>query len=477
MQTVNEILNFRFTSASLQHSARNCIPVGVIRLQEIRINKLNAIREDLGAASFKFSGSTMIPQVFKKFKTIIKTGVLPDKYFERRELRTLSYSLSHSEQNSPPIFNNLKELSFAFQVLESNWKDSYLIGLIDCFLREWESPYSFSSEKLSSYIFNKLSRYEGNRGVLKSLKGNIQFFDCKNGDVTLGSELALKGIQINKATNYLSLPESWFVYPYFSKVILAYYYKRQSDIHHLIDDLSTALFEHKSSVSNKRLISKLINQANEVKYVALQDKVKIMAIKFIGDPSKSSHWVPFENAKEAEKEELRQARKILNEWITREFLNVFFEKCINDTRRKLFWLKYAKEISQFRVVGSNGVRRMLMTDKRISEYVGPRFSPTSNNDSNAALMFIMREHLFIEFSDEGAFYAYKLTNENAPSIDKLYFDTTRSLKTPSMKWLVYRTGNSIDRIYEEGRLGHNDGELSWEDIAKYWMEQIAGIYV
>lgn len=477
MQTVNEILNFRFSAASLQQSARNCIPVGIVRLQEMRINKLNAIREDIGAASYKFSGSTMIPQVFKKFKTIIKAGVLPDKYFERRELRTLSYSLSYSEQNSPPIINNLNELSFAFQVLESNWKDSYVIGLIDCYLRDWETPYSFSSEKLGSFIFLKLRNYEGNREIIKSLKSNIQFFDSRNGDVTLGSELALKGIQINGATKYLSLPESWFVYPYFSKVILAYYIKRQGDIHLLIDDLSAALFEHKSSVSNKRLISKLIIQANEAKYGTLQDKVKTMAFKFIGDPSKSSHWVPFENAKEAEKEELRQARKILNEWITKEFLNVFFEKCINDTRRKLFWLKYAKEISQFRVVGSNGIRRMLMTDKRISEYVAPRFSPTSNNDRNAALMFIMRKHLFIEFSDEGAFYAYKLTNKNAPSIERLNFDTTSSLKTPSMKWLVYRTGYSIDRIYDEGRLGHNDGELSWEDIAKYWLEQIAGIYV
>jgi len=86
----------------------------------------------------------------------------------------------------------------------------------------------------------------------------------------------------------------------------------------------------------------------------------------------------------------------MHQWIAEEFINVFFEKCINDIRRKRFWLKYAKEIMQFRVVGSSRIKSLLMADNRIKKFVEPRFSNTKSvTDVNAALMFIMKNHLFI----------------------------------------------------------------------------------
>jgi hypothetical protein len=92
-------------------------------------------------------------------------------------------------------------------------------------------------------------------------------------------------------------------------------------------------------------------------------------------------------------------------------------------------------------------------------------------------MFTINKHLFIEFSDDGAFYAYKLSNKNAPSIDESYFQSTSKLKTPSMKWLAYRSGVYINQMNEEGRLGHNDGELNWEAVADFWLRNKAGINV
>ena len=43
--------------------------------------------------------------------------------FERRELRTLTYSLNHSEQNLQSIFSSEYELKYALTLLESNWRD------------------------------------------------------------------------------------------------------------------------------------------------------------------------------------------------------------------------------------------------------------------------------------------------------------------------------------------------------------------
>ena len=316
------------------------------------------------------------------------------------------------------------------------------------------------------------------RILLKSFKSNIKFFDIRNGDVVLGSELALKNKQIKDATKFLSLPDSWFTYPYFSKVIVAYYDKRKEHIEIFIDDLTNALNEHNNSTSNKRLISKLIIQANANEFTLLQDKVKSIAFRLVGDPGNAANWTAFEIATENEKEDLRKAKIILNEWITRQFINVFFEKCINDSRRKRFWLKYVKEITQFRVVGSTYIRRLLMSDNRISEYVTPRFSKTnSSRDGNAALMFTMRNYLFVEFSDNGSFYVYKLTNEKAPSINQDFFSSISDLKLTYLLQLVDRNSYYITYMAEEGKLPHRDGHLNWENVAEYWLKNKAGIDV
>lgn len=478
MARVNEILDFNFPSVTFQQAARNVFPPDLIQIQELRINKLNQITQEFGEQPFKMSNNALIPQVFRKFKSISGIGRNLFDNFEIRELRTLTFSLSYSERGKSQIFNNPKELDFVFETLQVSWRDSYLIGLIDCYLKNWDTQNIESREKLGKFIFEKLNQYEGSRTVLKSLKSNIRFFNSINGDVFLGYELVIKNKQIKESTKYLSIPESWFTYPYFSKVIVAYYEKRKSEVVQFIDDLYSALIEHNNNITNKRLVSKLIIQANTNEFASLQDKIKSIAFQLVGDPGIASNWASFESATENEKADLRNARSILNEWITRQFINVFFEKCINDTRRKMFWLKYAKEISQFRVVGSSYVKSLLLNDKRIAEYVPPRFSNTnSRRDSNSALMFIMKNHLLIEFSDEGAFYAYKLSNPNAPSIEEQYFHSTSILKTPSMNSLIYRTGRYVNKIYDEGRLGHNDGELGWEAFAEYWIENKAGINV
>lgn len=113
-----------------------------------------------------------------------------------------------------------------------------------------------------------------------------------------------------------------------------------------------------------------------------------------------------------------------------------------------------------------------MTDNRINEYVSPRFSKTnSSRDGNAALMFVMRQYLFVEFSDDGAFYVYKISNQLAPSIEKEFFYSTDDLKLTHYRQLIYRSGNTVNEINEEGKLPHRDGDRSWEEVASYWVKE------
>ena len=305
MPTTQDILQFHFSPTTLEQSAQKIIPITLNTLNEHRIDKLNKITEEVGATSFSFSGNNLIPQVFRKFKSVIDGE---NNYFERRELRTLTYSLTYSEGNLPIIFRNENELKYALELLESNWRDSFLSGLIDCLLSNWETIHRKSLEQLEQFIAKKLDNYLGNRSTLNSFKNNKRYFNTKNGDLILGDTIAKLNRPIQDATKILGVPESWFTYSYFSRVIVTYYERNKANIVNEIDNLNDVLLKHNISITNKRVISKMIIQANQPEFATLQDKIKRIAFRQIGDPSNISNWTAFENATELEKGEIIQGR-------------------------------------------------------------------------------------------------------------------------------------------------------------------------
>lgn len=467
MPTTQDILQFHFSPTTFQQSAQKIIPITLASLNDHRIDKLQKITEEIGASSFSFSGDNLIPQVFRKFKKSINNN---NTSFERRELRTLTYSLNYSEQNSLPIFSNENELKYALTLLESNWRDSFLVGLIDCFLKNWETKHQKSLEQLEQFIANKLENYSGNRSTLISFKNNKRYFNTKNGDLILGDTIAKLNKPIQEATKILGVPESWLAYTYFSKVIVTYYERNKSRISDEIDNLNEVLLTHNSSITNKRLISKIIIQANQPQFATVQDKIKKIAFSQIGDPSNVSNWTAFENATEIERREIIEARNILNEWITQQFINVFFNVCINDERRKKFWLRFASKISSFKVYGPLHTKSILKRDERIAEYVDARFETvTSKRDVSAFILYI-GDYMLIEFSNEGyAFYAYKINSPYKPSLS-YQLNSVDDLRNASMPMAI-QSDNYYDYFNDEGRLTHRDGNQIWETRFNSWMNK------
>lgn len=472
------ILDFTFSAIEFSSYANRIISPNLDRLFTRRIDKLKGISIRIGEGNFKLCSEALIPHVFRKFKlTVLHRGDGFAK-FNKKELRTLPYALRYSEEGEPAIFTRPAELDFAFELLEANWRDGFLVGLINCYLANWDSDYSSSLIKLRALIFAKLQSYEGSRRVLKSFKNNLRYFE-ENGDLLLGSDLALRKQPVDKSPEYLGLPRTWFTFPFFSKVLLGYYERCKPQIFENLETLQVALQLHNSSMTSRRVISKLILQANTVEFNYLKEDVKRLALAALGDPDrKDSIWYPFERSTVQEQSEIKNAKRIMLQWIAEQFITVFFEKCLNDPRRKRFWLKYSKEISEFRVVGSNIIKRTLLRDTRIGEFVLARFiNVRASNDANAALMFVMRDHLFVEFSDDGAFYVYSINNSSAPTFNTDSYSSTRSLKNTGMPYLAYRTGRMIYLRNEEGRMAHSDGELTWEEVAADWIKEKAGIYV
>jgi len=477
MTTSQDILQFHFSPTTLKQAAQKIIPITLSSLNEHRIDKLHKITQEVGAKDFEIKGNNLIPQVFRKFKSSI--GV-DSSVFERRELRTLSYSLNYSEQNLQTIFSNENELKIALEAMEANWRDSFLSGLIDCLLSNWETKHQKSLEQLEQFIAKKLDNYSGNRNTLNSFKSNKRYFNTKNGDLILGDTIAKLNKPIQEATKILGVPESWFSYSYFSRVIVTYYEKNRDNVNDVIESLDQILIIHNQLITKKKLIPRLVLQATETRYSIIKDRAKKMALAHLKDPQNKgqSLWGISEDLFEKEATSLLLAKEILLQWMAEEFIDFFFKECINDSRRRKFWIKYSKQISFFKIVGSTAIKSLLLRNQTINEYVEPRFASTnSKRDRNSALMFVIKDYLFVEFSDEGAFYAYRITNPKGPSIDLKFFPQTSDLKTPTMNWLAYRSGHYIQQTNDEGKLGHNDGDLSWEEVATYWLKNIAGINV
>lgn len=467
MTTSQDILQFHFSPTTLKQSAQKIIPITLSSLNEHRIDKLHKITEEVGANSFSFSGNNLIPQVFRKFKNSIGAE---NSIFERRELRTLTYSLTYSERNLQTIFSNENELKIALEAMEANWRDSFLSGLIDCLLSNWETKHQKSLEQLEQFIAKKLDNYTGNRNALNSFKTNKRYFNTKNGDLILGDTISKLNRPIQEATKILGVPESWFSYSYFSRVIVTYYERNKANILNEIDNLNEVLLKNNSSITSKRLVSKMIIQANQPAFATLQDRLKKIAFIQIGDPSNISNWTAFENATETEKGEIIQGRNILNEWITQQFINVFFNVCINDERRKKFWLRFASKISSFKVYGPQHTKAILKRDEKIAEYVDARFESVSSRRDVSAFILYIGDYMLIEFSNEGyAFYAYKINSSYRPSLS-YELNSVDDLRNGSMPMAVH-SDNYYDYFNDEGRLTHRDGNQIWETRFNSWMNK------
>ncbi|MCX8483154.1 MAG: hypothetical protein ORN50_06195, partial [Crocinitomicaceae bacterium] len=109
MRSANDILDFHFSSTSLKQAAQKIIPITLTQINDVRIDKLQKITEEFGVASFNFQGDNLIPQIFRKFKSAFQNN---SDNFDRRALRTLTYSLSYSEKGHSAIFNSGIEIDF-----------------------------------------------------------------------------------------------------------------------------------------------------------------------------------------------------------------------------------------------------------------------------------------------------------------------------------------------------------------------------
>lgn len=464
---VSKLLDFIFPISNLSE----IITQKTRGVLEQQIETLEELSRNLGEGK-PIEGKTA-SLVYNKFNRYFDG--ISDEKFERGEFRILSSILDYAPSTEhKSILESSEKLKAVLALLDDNWRDSYLPGLIRTFLKSWKSVPIQSLQRLEKLINLKVSKYEGNRKVINIFNENKKYFNTKDGDIKLGKYLAGQKKSILSVTKMLSIPDEWFKYFYFSSVIITYFenLKKDSFVEFIEKDLDEILKRHYFSLTKQVLVSRIIIRTNnDPEFEDLQNLIRKTAFKHVGDPEDNIKWIPQAGATEQDKEDIETARKILNDWISQQFIQVFFEKCINEPRRKKFWKEVAEKNSMsFRIIGSQDTKRMLKSIEKISPFVDSRFNITEKDSDESAIVMYINDYMLIEFSDENkAFYAYKKDSPYKPKITKL--DSIRDLINGSMPFIL--KAGYIEN--DEGRLVHKDGKVDWEYNFKVVLKKLVKI--
>jgi len=238
------------------------------------------------------------------------------------------------------------------------------------------------------------------------------------------------------------------------------------------DVLETIFNKHDVDRTKKLVFANYVEVADRDGDQFEQNQLSKFAHRILGDISKSVTWTPFSGATDEEVNKLRNAKNLVNQWYVRKVIEVFFEVCVQDYARKVFWLKYANEgyIKDFRIAGSTLVKQKMQNDERISTLFSRYYITTNSKSSQtAALILFIRNKVLVEFSDTGALYAYESNNDVIGFIRKgrAFIPSVADLKLTYLSSLV-EADYYYNYFRDEGKL-HHRGE--WQSRLSMWLNR------
>lgn len=445
---LSHILGFQFSARDYALAAKSLFNISEKKAWEKCIQDLERIADNCRVKDEPIPDKLESAQVYARFSSLYKTPSLAD--FSTRELRMLTYSMHYI--NTVPMMKALVSL------LDQHWRDRFFNGLLYYLLSNWDDTEDDIKEPVLELMQKRLKDYQGKRDKFMILKNNVRFLTLE-GPELLGLTLRQKdkGQKIACSLNNISsmvfgMSKDRLDLQFYSRVIVAYFEK---DALARLDLMEQILKEHNYAPTAKRLIPAIILNDSKNAIEKEKEAIKTLAVSEIGDPSERSRWkLPI--GTHEEQDNLEQARQILEQWIKRKFISVFFEKCVQDPRRKKFWLDNADMISDFDIYSTSRTKSILLQDSRISKLVERKVIVLKDKVDSAlsALGMSISGYYFIEFSESGSgsIYIYKERIKN-PS----YFYQLKRPHLPTIQSFM------IDQI--EGKLPHLS---DWEKTLTKW---------
>lgn len=463
MSNLKALFGIDFSTDLFIESAEMVLPSHLKRAINYKIEGINEITE-------KFNNQKpYVPKPFgldiikKKISEYRNTSDLfPTLSFTTTELKKACYFIDQ-------ILETEADNELFISILDENWSDKYLKGLIYFLFYRWDIiEYKSDYSLIKDFILLKVESYQGNKTMFLKLKENLEYIK-DGGSVKLGLYLKSQNKPLYEATDILGLKKKYFTSAYFSKVIQVFYNKRNE----IDEQIEKTLTLHANTETSKVVLSSIIVRIEHQRNDSAVAYAKSLALKLVGDPSVKSNWssVGYDEETSAK---IDRAHGILNRWVIQMYIDVVFDKMIVDPDRKRFWAKYVNYITYFKVVGSPLNERILSSNDSLRDSMKYYFKCTTNEyrKKTCALVLRIRERYFIEFSDLGSLYVY---NPDNWIVSKLHNSIA---KIEDLKDVG--RGNLVEPINygyyynDEGRMVHR-GE--WQQRLTSWINRKLGIYV
>lgn len=159
-----------------------------------------------------------------------------------------------------------------------------------------------------------------------------------------------------------------------------------------LDYVESVIELHDNDRTKKLVFADLVSRVNESGNELKRTRLCKFANRILGDITLSSTWAPFIGATEKEAQKLKKAKQLVNLWFNQKIIETFFEVCVQDRDRKVFWLRYVERVTAFRIVGSTATKRLLQGDSRVSGIFLPFYIETESRTSQtSALVLFMKD--------------------------------------------------------------------------------------
>lgn len=352
-----------------------------------------------------------------------------------------------------------------------------ILPLLDYYLGKW----SLQIKPISKFVSGHINNYSGKRRDLLNISSNSEWLLNSRGAVLLGGKFLHEKIKPVAVWDFFEFREHTHTFEYFSEFIVQYTKNllrsnfTAVDLAHIIEFLKF----HNTSTSDKKVLVKIICKLGNSASTESKDAIQRYVIERIGDPFREDAWSPWQGATDSEKRETDEARRIFNEWLTIESIELFFDKISSmiDPEdfeyRKNFWLTYARYIEYFRIACSAAIKRSLKNDPKFSQFLKNRIANIDRaSRDQCAFIFKIKDCIFVEFGKKGAaLYIYKATNTLAPEFNKNSYSMAELRHPHAMKNLMRDEGDKR-YYYQEGRFIHYDsGSYNWQDKLNWWINK------
>ena len=379
-----------------------------------------------------------------------------------RELRIVSYYLMKLQGHEDAYM-------YALSLLDANWRDMFFNGLSFYCLDTWTLIDPELRVLTCELLNKKLQQYKDGNKKYMTMKNHANFFD-EAGPRRMSALLIQKNMDIKDAPTFFKNKPSTLSQSFYSDVIVNYCAAKKITDNDVIEEI----FElHNSDRTKKLVLADLVDRVNDYGDDMKRTLLCKFANRMLGDITLSSTWAPFLGATDKEVQKLRKAKQLVNLWFNQKIIETFFDVCVQDRDRKIFWLKYVSHVSSFKIVGSTATKRLLQGDSRVSGIFLPHYIETNSYSSQtSALVLFIRNKMIVEFSDTGALYVYNQNHSKVKLVTNRKRDigSTADLKIPSMDNLIYISDWGGCSYYEEGRMTHQG---HWQSRLDGWMQRIA----